>query len=943
MLKWAFMTHGEVCASHPWEVIMGMVTLATVGMSFGLIPGDNDHDDRLCGLNFVCSQGKYTPETDLIILPTITRCVAVIYFYLQFRNLKKTGSKYLLGIIGVFTILSSFVFSFAVVKIMGKDVNGLNEALPFFLLLVDVSRACSLARYALRSRTQEEVRKNIGYGMADIGPIITLDSCVEFLVIGVGTISGVPILQTMSCFGCLSVIVNYIAFMTFYPACLALVLEILREVNDGQPIWQIGQVSALKDDGEKPDPVTQRIKMIMSAGLVLVYARSWSEVTSTKNYTMKNDTAKPIFEQETEWHFYLLGFAKLDRYYMITAILGIVLLLKYLLWDRDFHEIDNTTELVAKDVIIKDEPTFKPTKVNQELRCSNNSNGFSIIVGDSDEDSSEEIDTHNSDCQDTKSSNNMDTLCDNGSDTLSANCVTHSLSTTSSIATSGNQIAVPTDEHPPSNCKVGGPAVSHTMRTVEECKLILSEPDGPSKLTDEEVLSLVNIKHIPAYKLESSLGDPKRGVAIRRKLIQAKLISANPFKSLPYSGYQHYDLVSGACCENVVGYMPVPVGVAGPLLLDDKQYQVPLATTEGALVASTNRGCRALALSGGVTSSLLGNGMTRAPVIRFLSAKMASEAKSWLEKTENFQRLQESFNSTSNFATLQRLQVTQAGRLLFVRIIALTGDAMGMNMISKGAEKALNVLHDYFPDMEVLGLSGNYCTDKKPAAINWIEGRGKSIVCEATIPAEVVTNVLKTSTDKLVELNISKNLIGSAMAGSMGGFNAHAANVVTAMFIATGQDPAQNIASSNCITLLERTGENNEDLYISCTMPSIEVGTIGGGTVLPPQASCLELLGVQGPNKTSPGENATQLARIVCATVLAGELSLMAALAAGHLVKSHLRHNRSQQNITISANSSSSSISEGTENSNNSKREFKQRHKRSRSTSSSDPDHCTPS
>jgi hydroxymethylglutaryl-CoA reductase (NADPH) len=144
-----------------------------------------------------------------------------------------------------------------------------------------------------------------------------------------------------------------------------------------------------------------------------------------------------------------------------------------------------------------------------------------------------------------------------------------------------------------------------------------------------------------------------------------------------------------------------------------------------------------------------------------------------------------------------------AGRTLYVRFATSTGDAMGMNMISKGTEKALETMSEYFPEMSVLALSGNYCTDKKPAAINWIEGRGKSVVAEAVIPGKVVKSVLKTTVADLVNLNIKKNLIGSAMAGSIGGFNAHAANILTAMFLATGQDPAQNVESSNCITLME--------------------------------------------------------------------------------------------------------------------------------------------
>jgi len=215
----------------------------------------------------------------------------------------------------------------------------------------------------------------------------------------------------------------------------------------------------------------------------------------------------------------------------------------------------------------------------------------------------------------------------------------------------------------------------------------------------------------------------------------------------------------------------------------------------------------------------------------------------------------------------------------------------------QGAEKVLNELSEkHFTDMEILSLSGNFCTDKKPSAVNWLEGRGKSVVCEAVIPASVVKTILKTTVTALVDLNINKNLIGSAMAGSIGGFNAHAANIVTAVFIATGQDPAQNVASANCLTVMEA---RREDLYISCTMPSIELGTVGGGTVLPPQTACLQMLGVKGPNVEQPGQNATTLARVVCAAVLAGELSLMSALAAGHLVRSHLRHNRSMSNMVV--------------------------------------------
>ena len=264
-----------------------------------------------------------------------------------------------------------------------------------------------------------------------------------------------------------------------------------------------------------------------------------------------------------------------------------------------------------------------------------------------------------------------------------------------------------------------------------------------------------------------------------------------------------YSRVLGACCENVVGYMPIPLGVAGPLRVDGKSYPIPMATAEGTLVASTSRGCKALNAGGGVTTVLTKDGMTRGPALEFPSIVIAARAKAWIDSQEGTSLICEAFNSTSRFARLQSLKSALAGRTLYVRFATTTGDAMGMNMISKGVERALEVVQARFPEMHVLALSGNYCTDKKPAAINWIEGRGKSVVAEAVVPGKVVKSVLKTTVEALCHLNMKKNLVGSAMAGSIGGFNAHAANILTAMFLATGQDPAQNVESSMCMTLME--------------------------------------------------------------------------------------------------------------------------------------------
>ncbi|CAI5932679.1 unnamed protein product [Closterium sp. NIES-64] len=292
--------------------------------------------------------------------------------------------------------------------------------------------------------------------------------------------------------------------------------------------------------------------------------------------------------------------------------------------------------------------------------------------------------------------------------------------------------------------------------------------------------------------------------------------------------------------------------------------------------------------------------MTRAPAVQLPSAVRAAELKAYAESPRNWAELAEAFNSSSRFARLRSLRVAVAGRNAFIRVECGTGDAMGMNMVSKGTASVLGALRDAFPDMRVVSMSGNYCADKKATAVNWIHGRGKSVVCEATIPGHVVETVLKTTVAALVELNTVKNLVGSAMAGAVGGSNAHASNIVTAVFLATGQDPAQNVESSQCLTLLEAVN-NGADLHVSVTLPAIEVGTVGGGTFLAPQAAALALLGVKGAHKTEPGANAQQLARVVAAAVLAGELSLCSALASGHLVQAHLKYNRSTLNATAAS------------------------------------------
>ncbi|XP_007519005.2 3-hydroxy-3-methylglutaryl-Coenzyme A reductase [Erinaceus europaeus] len=872
MLSRLFRMHGLFVASHPWEVIVGTVTLTICMMSMNMFTGNT----KICGWNYECPKFEEDVLSSDIIILTITRCIAILYIYFQFQNLRQLGSKYILGIAGLFTIFSSFVFSTVVIHFLDKELTGLNEALPFFLLLIDLSRASALAKFALSSNSQDEVRENIARGMAILGPTFTLDALVECLVIGVGTMSGVRQLEIMCCFGCMSVLASYFVFVTFFPACVSLVLELSRESREGRPIWQLSHFArVLEEEENKPNPVTQRVKMIMSLGLVLVHAHSrWIADPSPHNSTADNpkvslgldeSAPKRIEPSVSLWQFYLSKMISMDIEQVITLSLALLLAVKYIF----FEQAETESTLSLKNPITSPVATQKqaPGGCCRLPRKSQNCHAVEEEEARAIRERKVEV------IKPLMTDTDMDP---SGRATFVIG---------DSLLRESPELETPEVELPPE------------PRPNEECLQILADTEkGARLLSDAEIIQLVNAKHIPAYRLETVMETHERGVAIRRQLLSRQLAQPSSLQYLPYRGYD-YSLVMGACCENVIGYMPIPVGVAGPLCLDGKEFQVPMATTEGCLVASTNRGCRAISLGGGASSRILADGMTRGPVVRLPRACDSAEVKAWLETPDGFAVMKEAFDSTSRFARLQKLHMSMAGRNLYIRFQSRSGDAMGMNMISKGTEKALSKLHEYFPEMQILAVSGNYCTDKKPAAINWIEGRGKSVVCEAVIPARVVREVLKTTAEALVEVNVNKNLVGSAMAGSIGGFNAHAANIVTAIYIACGQDAAQNVGSSNCITLMEASGPSNEDLYVSCTMPSIEIGTVGGGTNLLPQQACLQMLGVQGACRDNPGENARQLARIVCGTVMAGELSLMAALAAGHLVKSHMIHNRSKINL----------------------------------------------
>lgn len=331
--------------------------------------------------------------------------------------------------------------------------------------------------------------------------------------------------------------------------------------------------------------------------------------------------------------------------------------------------------------------------------------------------------------------------------------------------------------------------------------------------------------------------------------------------------------------ENPIGAIQIPVGIAGPLRVRGEHAQgdfyVPLATSEGALVASVNRGCSVIKASGGVKAGVVGDKMTRAPVIKASSLKEALKIRNWMD--DNFDTLKEAAESTTRHGKLIKIDpIVVVGRYLYSRFVFTTGDSMGMNMVTMATEAALEVLNQK-TGAHVVALSGNLCVDKKPSALNLTEGRGKSLVAEVLVPQEVVEKKLHTTVEALVEVNTAKNLIGSAISGSMG-FNAHYANMIGALFLATGQDEAHIVEGSLGITVAQ---EDEGDLYFSVTLPDVPLATFGGGTRLETARECLEIMDAYGSGKVG------KFAEIVAGTVLAGELSLLGALGAGHLARAH--------------------------------------------------------
>lgn len=395
----------------------------------------------------------------------------------------------------------------------------------------------------------------------------------------------------------------------------------------------------------------------------------------------------------------------------------------------------------------------------------------------------------------------------------------------------------------------------------------------------EDYLGRLKKGTLKLYALEQEL-TPDEAVLVRRTYVGEETgtdLSALGKYSIGI------DRVVQRNCENMIGAVQVPVGVAGPIALNGEYatgpFYLPLATTEGALVASVNRGCSAITRAGGADVRILRDGMTRAPVFSTRDVDHTIRTVRWVET--HMDDLRAAAEATTRHGRLLGILPVVAGTNVFLRIEYDTKDAMGMNMVTIASERVAELVEQE-TRARLVALSGNVCTDKKPAAINTVLGRGKTVLAGVFLTDEQVQTIFKTDAATLADVNNRKNLVGSARAGALG-YNAHAANIIAAIYIACGQDPAHVVEGSSCITTVDR---QEGGVYVAVTLPAVQVGTVGGGTGIDTQAACLRMLGVAGGGDP-PGANSKKFAEIIGAGVLAGELSLLGALGAGHLARAH--------------------------------------------------------
>jgi hydroxymethylglutaryl-CoA reductase (NADPH) len=340
--------------------------------------------------------------------------------------------------------------------------------------------------------------------------------------------------------------------------------------------------------------------------------------------------------------------------------------------------------------------------------------------------------------------------------------------------------------------------------------------------------------------------------------------------------------------ENFTGTIQIPMGLAGPITINGEHakgdFLVPMATTEGTLVASYNRGIKVMNLSGGVKATVVNDAMQRAPVFVFKDARGARDFRNWIN--DHMSKIRIEAESTSSVAKLQYIDIYLSNKFAYLRFNYFTGDAAGQNMVGRATFAACSWIIDTYDGQSIQNfyLESNLATDKKASQINMMHSRGKRVIAEALIDRKILIQHMRVEPEKLnYHANISN--IGAFISGANNN-GAHSPNAITAMFIATGQDVANVAESSAGILYTELTQEGN--LYISLTLPSLIVATYGGGTGLPSQREALEIMDCYGKNKVN------KLAEIIGCVALAGEISLGSAISSSDWVSSHESYGRNR-------------------------------------------------
>ena len=377
--------------------------------------------------------------------------------------------------------------------------------------------------------------------------------------------------------------------------------------------------------------------------------------------------------------------------------------------------------------------------------------------------------------------------------------------------------------------------------------------------------------------------DYSRDAAAKRR----DFVSVTTGARLEHTG--HYCLDPAAVAgnvENFIGTAQVPIGIAGPLLVDGEhahgEFYVPLATTEGTLVASYNRGMKLLYRAGGVRATVMDDRMQRAPAFGFDSAIQARAFGQWV--TASFDAIKHEAESTTHVGRLNDIEQFSASRFLFLRFNYTTGDAAGQNMTGKATARACEWIIAHYHGVRQFYLESNLATDKKSSQINTLDTRGKRVIAEATLPPDLIREIMHTTPEEMFRGRQLSSL-GGLMSGANNNGN-HSANGIAAIFVATGQDIANVAESSAALVHAELLADGS--YYYSITIPALIVATYGGGTGLATQRECLELLGCYGAGKVR------KFAEIVAATVLCGEVSLGSAILAGEWVSAHERLGRNR-------------------------------------------------